>query len=60
MAPGRAYGFLNPAEGISRDGFFLLPRRPLDGFRWAELISKRLIVFHEAPTPWMCLQDVLR
>lgn len=51
---------LNIAEVNSRDGFFLLARRPVDGFRWADLIGKRLILFAEAPTPWMCLQDTLR
>lgn len=51
---------LNIAEVNSRDGFFLLARRAADGFRWRELLGKRVILFAEAPTPWMCLQDVLR
>ena len=29
-------------------------------FRWADLIGRRVILLAEAPTPWMCLQDVLR
>lgn len=51
---------LNIGEVNSRDGFFLLARRPVDGFRWADLVGKRVILFAEAPTPWMCLQHVLR
>ncbi len=51
---------LNIAEVNSRDGFFLLARRPVDRFRWPDLPGKRVILFTEAPTPWMCLQDVLR
>lgn len=51
---------LNIAEVNSRDGFFLLARRPANGFRWTDLPGKRLILFDEAPTPWMCLQHVLR
>jgi len=48
------------AEVNSRDGFFLLSRRPLPGFRWRDLEGARLALFGLAPTPWMCLQDVLR
>ena len=51
---------VNIAEVNSRDGFFLLARRPAEPFRWPDLIGKRVILFAEAPTPWMCLQDVLR
>ncbi len=51
---------LNLAEVNSRDGFFLLARRPAEPFRWPDLVGKRVILFAEAPTPWMCLQDVLR
>jgi NitT/TauT family transport system substrate-binding protein len=51
---------LTIAEVNSRDGFYLLTRRPADGFRWDDLAGKRLALFTEAPTPWMCLQDVLR
>ena len=52
--------FLTIAEVNSRDGFFLLSRTPIGEFRWDDLAGKRLILFAEAPTPWMCLQDVLR
>ena len=51
---------LSIAEVNSRDGFFLLARRPAADFRWRDLAGARLILFAEAPTPWLCLQDVLR
>jgi NitT/TauT family transport system substrate-binding protein len=51
---------LSIAEVNSRDGFLLLSRTPVPGFSWKDLEGKRLILFAEAPTPWMCLQDVLR
>ncbi len=51
---------VNIAEVNSRDGFFLLSRRPVERFRWPDLMGKRVILFAEAPTPWMCLQSVLR
>ena len=48
------------AEINSRDGFVLVSRKPPGAFRWADLGGMRLILFAEAPTPWMCLQHVLR
>ena len=51
---------LSIAEVNSRDGFFLLARGPAADFRWNNLAGARLILFAEAPTPWLCLQDVLR
>lgn len=51
---------LSIAEVNSRDGFLLLSRTPAPGFSWRDLEGKRLILFAEAPTPWMCLQDTLR
>jgi NitT/TauT family transport system substrate-binding protein len=48
------------AEINSRDGFFLLSREAVSGFDWADLVGKSLILFDEAPTPWLCLQAVLR
>jgi NitT/TauT family transport system substrate-binding protein len=48
------------AEVNSRDGFFLLSRRPADRFAWRDLEGRRLALFGLAPTPWMCLQMVLR
>ncbi|HXH08984.1 MAG TPA: ABC transporter substrate-binding protein [Alphaproteobacteria bacterium] len=47
-------------EVNSRDGFFLLGRGPQPRFQWADLVGSRLILFSEAPTPWLCLQQVLR
>jgi NitT/TauT family transport system substrate-binding protein len=51
---------VNIAEVNSRDGFFLLARRPPERFSWPDLVGKRVILFAEAPTPFMCLLDVLR
>jgi NitT/TauT family transport system substrate-binding protein len=51
---------LNIAEVNSRDGFFLLARQPAEPFRWPDLVDQRVILFAEAPTPFMCLLDVLR
>jgi NitT/TauT family transport system substrate-binding protein len=48
------------AEVCSRNGFFLLSRRPRPAFRWADLEGTTLIGFAEAPTPWQCLLTVLR
>ncbi|MFN0073599.1 MAG: ABC transporter substrate-binding protein [Chloroflexota bacterium] len=48
------------AEVNSRDGFFILSRSPADNFQWQDLIGRRLALFSLAPTPWMCLQGVLR
>lgn len=47
-------------EVNSRDGFFLLGRGPQPRFQWADLVGSRFILFSEAPTPWLCLQQVLR
>jgi len=47
-------------EVNSRAGFFLLARQPQPQFRWTDLVGRRLILFAEAPTPWLCLQHVLR
>jgi NitT/TauT family transport system substrate-binding protein len=51
---------VNIAEVNSRDGFVLLSRSPVTRFRWEDLSGRKVIVFAEAPTPWMCLLDVLR
>jgi NitT/TauT family transport system substrate-binding protein len=48
------------AEINSRDGFYLLARERVERFAWTDLVGRRLILFAEAPTPWMCLQEVLR
>ena len=47
-------------EVNSRNGFFLLAREPQPQFQWADLVGRRLILFAEAPTPWLCLQHDLR
>jgi NitT/TauT family transport system substrate-binding protein len=56
-SPERLVSFI---EVNSRCGFFLLAREPQPRFRWTDLIGRRLILFGEAPTPWLCLQHVLR
>ena len=57
----RGGGFLpHFIEVNSRNGFFLLGRRPEPGFRWADLVGKTVISFAEAPTPWQCMLTVLR
>jgi NitT/TauT family transport system substrate-binding protein len=48
------------AEMNSRNGFFLLSRRPRPTFRWTDLVGATVIDFAEAPTPWQCLLTVLR
>jgi NitT/TauT family transport system substrate-binding protein len=55
--PRRLVSFI---EVNSRNGFFLLARQPQPQFQWADLVGRRLILFAEAPTPWLCLQHVLR
>jgi NitT/TauT family transport system substrate-binding protein len=46
------------AEVNSRNGFFLLGRRPR--FAWSELRGATVLGFAEAPTPWQCMLTVLR
>ena len=55
--PRRLISFI---EVNSRNGFFLLAREPQPQFQWTDLVGRRLILFAEAPTPWLCLQHVLR
>lgn len=43
-----------------RNGFFLLSRQPRPGFRWPDLVGRTVISFGDAPTPWLCMQTVLR
>lgn len=43
-----------------RNGFFLLSREPRPGFAWADLVGRTVISFGGAPTPWLCMQAVLR
>jgi NitT/TauT family transport system substrate-binding protein len=44
----------------NRDGFFVIGRGPQPRFQWADLMGSRFILFAEAETPWLCLQQVLR
>ena len=55
--PGKLISFI---EVNSRNGFFLLAREPQPQFQWTDLVGRCLILFAEAPTPWLCLQHVLR
>lgn len=57
---GRPEALRNFAEVNSRSGFFLLSRTPQPDFHPAALLGKEVIPFAEAPTPWFCLQAVLR
>src|SRR5499425_3105298 len=43
-----------------RNGFFLLGHRAQPGFAWSDLVAKTVISFGGAPTPWLCMQAVLR
>lgn len=43
-----------------RNGFFLVSRDPRPGFGWSDLIGRTVISFGGAPTPWLCMQAVLR
>ncbi|MBI4640523.1 MAG: ABC transporter substrate-binding protein, partial [Candidatus Tectomicrobia bacterium] len=51
---------INFIEVNSLNGFFLLSRTPKENFQWGDLVGKTLIEFAEAPTPWLCLQYVLK
>ena len=44
----------------NRDGFFVVGHGPQPRFQWADLMGSRVILFAEAETPWLCLQQVLR
>jgi NitT/TauT family transport system substrate-binding protein len=43
-----------------RNGFFLLGRQARPSFAWPELVGRTVISFGGAPTPWLCMQAVLR
>ena len=43
-----------------RNGFFLLSRQARPSFGWSDLIGRTVISFGGAPTPWLCMQSVLR
>ena len=48
------------AEVNSRNGFFLLSRKPRVDFEWRELLGRTVISFAGAPTPYHCMLTVLR
>lgn len=57
----RAGGFLpHFIEVNSRNGFFLLSRKPEPDFEWRHLVGRTVISFAEAPTPWQCMLTVLK
>jgi NitT/TauT family transport system substrate-binding protein len=43
-----------------RNGFFLLSRTPRRGFVWSDLVGHTVLSYSGAPTPWLCMQAVLR
>jgi len=43
-----------------RNGFFLLSREARPRFAWSDLVGRTVISFGGAPTPWLCMQAVLR
>ena len=43
-----------------RNGFFLLSREPRPRFAWSDVAGRTIISFGGAPTPWLCMQTVLR
>jgi NitT/TauT family transport system substrate-binding protein len=43
-----------------RNGFFLLSREPRPSFAWPDVVGRTIISFGGAPTPWLCMQAVLR
>lgn len=51
---------LHVAEINQRDGFFLLSKRPADGWRWAELAGSTLIPVGFTPVPYTTLQAAMR
>ncbi|MXZ91751.1 MAG: ABC transporter substrate-binding protein [Chloroflexi bacterium] len=51
---------LHVAEINQRDGFFLLSRRPTDGWTWADLIGATLIPVGFTPVPYTTLQAAMR
>jgi NitT/TauT family transport system substrate-binding protein len=57
---GRHDRLISILEVNSRNGFFVLGRGPQPRFQWADLVGSRFVLFSEAPTPWLCLQQVLR
>src|SRR6059036_2935811 len=52
--------FVHFAVVNDRNGFFFLSREPRCRFAWADLVGRTVISFGGAPTPWLCMQAVLR
>lgn len=51
---------LHIAEINQRDGFFLLAKRPTDGWTWADLTGATLIPVGFTPVPYTTLQAAMR
>ena len=51
---------LHIAEINQRDGFFLLSKRPTDGWTWADLVGATLIPVGFTPVPYTTLQAAMR
>lgn len=51
---------LHVAEINQRDGFFLLSKRPTDGWTWADLTGATLIPVGFTPVPYTTLQAAMR
>jgi NitT/TauT family transport system substrate-binding protein len=47
-------------EAVTRDPFMLVGRTARPNFRLAVLMSMRVGIVSEVPTPWLCLQEDLR
>ncbi len=48
------------AEVNSRNGFFLISRRPRPAFAWSDVVGRTVISFTGAPTPYQSMLTVLR
>ena len=57
---GSAEPPLHVAEINQRDGFFLLSRRPTEGWTWADLAGATLIPVGFTPVPYTTLQAAMR
>ena len=51
---------LHVAEINQRDGFFLVSRKPADGWSWSELEGASLIPVGFTPVPWMPLKAIFK
>jgi NitT/TauT family transport system substrate-binding protein len=51
---------LHVAEINQRDGFFLVSRRPTDGWSWRDLEGSTLIPIGFTPVPWMSLRFAMK